>query len=191
MNALKDIEVEITLTLLNGDEVIATLQKLGAKHNRDEYQKDTYYVPPHKNFLDQRPISDWLRIRQTEHDASVTFKRWHNKDNKQAISCDEFETKIEKAEQLHNIFTQLDIKDVVAVEKKRTTYHYGDVEIAIDRVTDLGTYIEIEAKGEFTSIQDAEKHLYAVLKEINAKTGEQDYKGYPHLLLEKKGYNLD
>ena len=191
MNKLQNIEVEITFPLHNTKQVIAKLESLGLSEENNEYQKDTYYIPPHKDFLAQRPISDWLRIRETDNGASINFKHWHNQGNAQAVSCDEFESHIESADAVKNIFAQLDIKEAVIVEKKRGIWNYKGVEVALDQVTDLGTFIEIEAKGDFSSIPEAEKHLYDVLKELGAEIGKQDRKGYPHLLLEKKGYKFD
>lgn len=190
MTKLKNIEVEITFPLRNSSEVINNLKALGLSEEDSEYQKDIYYIPLHRNFLLEKPISDWLRIRETNHGASINFKHWHNQENAQAVSCDEFESKVENIEALKKIFDSLDIKEVVIVEKTRRIWNYKGVELALDQVTDLGSFIEIEAKGDFDTIKDAEKHLYDILKELGAKTGEQDYKGYPHLILEKQGHNF-
>jgi predicted adenylyl cyclase CyaB len=117
----------------------------------------------------------------------VNYKFWHNQRNEQAVSCDEFETLVTEVEAIKNILRRLDFQKIVVVEKRRSTWKYKDVEIAIDQVTDLGSHIELEAKGAFASVEEARRRLYEVLKEIGAKTGPQDYRGYPHLLLEKKG----
>jgi len=186
MRNLENIEVEITFPLHNSDEVIKKLKDLGLSEEKEEYQKDTYYIPAHNNFLDQKPVSDWLRIRETNNGASVNFKHWHNQGNSQAVSCDEFESRIDNVSALKNIFKQLDIKEIVVVEKKRRTWNYMNIEIALDEVTDLGIFIELEAKGDFNSIEDAKKHLYNTLEELGARIGKQDYRGYPYLLLEKK-----
>ena len=183
---MKDIEVELTFEL-DDPESARTKIKSVAEQKGEIYQKDTYYTPKHKNYVQQRPISDWLRIRETDKGDDVAFKHWHNQDDAKAVSCDEFETKVEDIDQLKKIFEQLEIGELIVVEKKRTIYQYQDIEIVLDIITDLGWFIELEAKGEYQSIDQAKERLYSVLKELDIKVGEQDFKGYPHRLLEKKG----
>lgn len=191
MNKLKNIEVEITYPLHNIEEVMKKLQNLKVSEEDSEYQKDTYYVPKHRDFLAEKPISDWLRIRETNHGDSINFKHWYNEGNTQAVYCDEFESKVENVESVKKIFSALGIKEIVVVEKTRRIWNYRDIEVALDDVTDLGIFLEMEAKGNFDTIEAAEKRLYEVLDELGAKIGGQDFKGYPHLILEKKGYNFN
>ncbi|MBI4093324.1 MAG: class IV adenylate cyclase [Candidatus Kerfeldbacteria bacterium] len=187
MGVLTNVEVELTFPLLNQEALKRRLAELARPEKQQEYQKDTYYIPAHRNFLKQKPISEWLRVRETQKGASLNYKFWHNQDDAQAVSADELETEVSDVGAVKNILRRLDIKEVVIVEKRRSTWMYKDVEIAIDEVTDLGSHIELEAKGEFASVEEAKKRLYVVLKEIGAKTGLQDFRGYPHLLLEKQG----
>jgi predicted adenylyl cyclase CyaB len=60
----------------------------------------------------------------------------------------------------------LDIKPIVIVDKKRKIFTYKDIEIALDEVDELGWFIELEAKGEFTDIEEAKAHLHKIAKEI-------------------------
>ncbi len=188
MGNLKNIEVELKFPLLNHGKLAQALNKIAKPEEVDVFQKDTYYVPKHRNFLENRPISEWLRIRETKQGASINYKNWHDAPGIKTISCDEFETGVDNASALKNIFNILDFKEVIIVEKIRNTWHYKDVFISIDDIKGLGNFIELEANGTFPSIQEAKDHLYKILKEINAKVGEQDYKGYPHRALEKKNF---
>ena len=187
MPGLKNIEVELKFSLVNKKELIAKLQSIAKLGKENDLQKDTYYIPAHRNFLEKLPILEWLRLRETPKESSINYKRWHNENGKNAVSCDEFETKVEEVDELKNILARLNFTESIIVEKTRTTYHYKDVEIAIDDVKDLGAFIELEAKGNFASIEEAEKHLHKVLEELKANVGKQEFKGYPHQLLEKKG----
>lgn len=187
MDNLKNIEVELKFPLENYEELKKQLNSIAKPEKQNDYQKDTYYIPPHRNFIREKPISEWLRIRETKNKHSINYKNWHYKDGQETNSCDEFETNIEDIDSLKKIFENLDIKEIIVVEKTRNTWVFKDVEIAIDKVTELGNFIELEAKGNFADIEDAKKHLYKILDELNAKVGEQDFKGYPYNILEKKG----
>ena len=166
--------------------MIAQLNSLAQSEKKDDYQKDTYYVPQHRNFLDEKPISEWLRLRESKEGYSLNYKHWHNKDGENTTSCDEFQTSISDICTLEKILESLNFRKIIIVEKIRNTWQYKDVEIAIDNVTNLGYYIELEAKGNFKTIDEAKNHLYSVLGELNAKVGEQDFKGYPYRILEQK-----
>jgi len=180
------MEIELKFPLLNSEETINKLNSLAKPEKNGILQKDTYYNPPHKNFLDKKPISEWLRLRESKKGNSINYKRWHN-DSGNTTSCDEHETLIDNLKEYREILTSLGFKEVIVVEKLRSTWSYKNTEIAIDMINDLGKFIEIEAKGEFKDKKEAEKHLYSVLNELNIEVGSQDFEGYPLLLLKKKG----
>ena len=128
-----------------------------------------------------------MRLRESKKGFSLNYKKWHNEDNNKTISCDEFETKIENIEAFKKLFKNLNFKELIIVEKKRNVWNYKDAEIAIDEVKELGNFIEIEAKGNFTNIEETKKYLYKILEELGIEVGEQDFEGYPYLLLKQKG----
>ena len=70
----KRIEIEAKFPLFNREETIKILKKKGKTIEENNYQKDIYYTPIHKNFLDKRPISEWLRIRDTKDEKTINYK---------------------------------------------------------------------------------------------------------------------
>ena len=141
---MKNIEVELKFPLLNKDELIKKLNKVAKLEKEEDYQKDVYYIPIHRNFLDKKPVSEWLRLRETKKGFSINYKNWHKKDNPKTVSCDEFETKIESIESIKKILKCLDFNEIVTVEKIRSVWTYKNVEIAIDQIKELGNFIELE-----------------------------------------------
>lgn len=184
---MEKVEVELKFPLENAEELIEKLGKISLPSV--SWQRDTYFIPPHRNFLEQNPISEWFRIREIRGKGKVVlnYKNWHNKEGR-AVSCDEAETEIEDINALRKILQSLDFKEIAVVEKERKNWKHNNTVISIDNVTGLGKFIEIEADGYFTSVENAKDHLYKVLEELEARTGEQEFKGYPHLILEKEGY---
>lgn len=61
---MEKVEIELKFPLENAEELIEELRKISEP--KGEYQKDTYFIPPHRDFLNQNPISEWLRIRETK-----------------------------------------------------------------------------------------------------------------------------
>ena len=102
----QNLEVEIKFPLLNAAAVVKRLNKI-AKKAKTEYQKDIYYIPAHRNFLDQDPVFEWLRLRATKNRANINYKHWHSDKDKRAISADEYETEIGDIEVLQKVSSYL------------------------------------------------------------------------------------
>ena len=182
----KKVEVEIKFPLLNVQELLTKLKEI-AEHKGDKQEKDHYYVPVHRDFLKAEPINEWFRIRQTSKGTTLNYKKWHNTKEKRAVSCDELETGVEDIEVLKEMLQRLDFKEIILVDKLRRTWHYKDVIIGVDTVEGLGDFIELETEDVFDTVEEAKKRLYEVAEELGAALGEQNFKGYPHILLEKEG----
>ena len=180
------IEVEFKFELFNSDKLIIKLNQI-ADFKGEESQKDTYYNAPHRNFLSVSPIKEWLRIRETNGKTKVNYKNFHHTSEYNAVSCDEFETNVEDKEVIKRIFESLNFSEMIVLEKVRKNWEYKNVIISVDEVRGLGSFIEVEAGDGFESIEDAKKQLQIVIKEIGAEVGNQLFKGYPHLLMEKNG----
>ncbi|EKD62036.1 MAG: hypothetical protein ACD_52C00322G0003 [uncultured bacterium] len=188
--ANQDIEIEIKTTLDNPDDVKEFLNENGKLVSKDVFQKDTYFIPTHRDFLNVKYPFEWLRLRESQKGFSINYKHFHPENVKKTDYCDEFETKIENVEAIKKIFQNLNIKETVVVEKVRTTWMFEEVEIVIDEVKDLGSYIELETTAHFEKPQEGKKFLYKILKKLNAKVGEEDLRGYPFRILENKGYKF-
>lgn len=187
---MEKIEIELKLSLKNTAELIKRLTEI-AEFLGEYNEKDTYYVPPHRNFVKNNPIFEWLRIREFDKDGKnisiLNYKNFGKDKKEDTIACKELETEFGNSETLKKIFDYLDISKVILVKKNRKNYKYKDVVISIDSVEGLGEFIEIEFEGLTENEEKAREYLEMMLKEIGANTGEPIFKGYPHLLLEKNG----
>ena len=188
--ANQDIEIEIKFPLHNPEEVIIFLNEHGSLVSKDIFQRDTYYIPAHRDFLQVKFPFEFLRIRESPKGSSINYKHFYPENVEKTDYCDEFETRVENVEAVKKIFQSLDIKTAVVVEKVRTTWMLEDVEIVIDDVKELGSYIELEATTHFKNPQDGRKLLYEILEKLHAKVGEEDLRGYPFRILENKGYKF-
>lgn len=186
----KDIEIEIKLPLNNPEKVKEFLDKNAKLVSENIYQKDSYFVPIHRNFLGVKYPFEWLRLRESPKGMFITYKHFYPEHAKSKDYCDEFETKINNLKAMEKMFKSLDFEEKVTVEKTRTTWLFEDVEIVIDNVTNLGFHIELEATKDFETPQDGRKYLLEILKKINADVGERDLRGYPFLILEKQGHSF-
>jgi adenylate cyclase class 2 len=180
---VKDIEIEIQARVKGVDKLIKFLEK-NAQFTGEKYQKDGYYTPEHKNYLDKQPISEWLRLRESK-TSSITYKKWHYDSNGKTDYNDEFESEISDIDQFRKIFEALDFKLLVTVEKRRKTWKYKDYEVAIDSITDLGEFVEVEYKANKLSDKPSTitKQMVEFLKNSGCSKVERNYVGYPFMLL--------
>ena len=182
-------EIEVKFPLKNPEDVISFLNSKAKKEKENDFQKDTYFTPIHRNFLSVKFPYEWLRLRESAKGLILNYKHFYPEDVKEIDYCDEFETKIDNPI-ITKIFDSLNFKELVTVEKIQTIWIYKEVEIAIDDVKELGYFIELEITTNCDDPKKAKEFLYELAKEIGADIGEEDYRGYHFLLLEKKGYNF-
>lgn len=181
-------EVEVKYFLCNKEQVLENLNQMGLKHNvENEIQNDSYYIPAHRNFFETEIVSEWLRIRETEINCTLNFKQWLPIGSKEQDYCNEYETVVGDLFALKKIFELLDFKEIVRVCKVRNSWIYDDVEICIDEVENLGTFIELEIlhKVEEEQISFIQEKFCKILKSIAAEVGKRDRRGYPYMILKK------
>lgn len=182
--ALKNVEIELKFPLYNLKEAKDKLNAIAQIEKVNEYQKDTYYVPAHKNFFEEKPVSNRLRLRESSKWYSLDYKHYYNTTKDTSSMCDEFMVQLDNVEPFKEIFKRLDFKELIVVDKVRNIWKHKDVEIAIDEVKNLWTFVELEAKWDFEDEATATNYLHAIAKELDLKIWAQDFKWYPYLILE-------
>ena len=187
---VKDIEVERTYLIANIEKFTKWLEE-NAKLVYEKHEIDDYYTPAHRNFLLKKHPEEYLRIRRAEKKSKVTYKKWHTPEGQmQGSHCDELETEVGDPETLKKIFTALDFKYLVTVDKKRKSYMFEDFEIEIDDVKEVGLVCEIEIKGEFATIDEAVVKIKEFASRIGLKELAQDDElnlGYAFMIAKRKG----
>ena len=187
--AKDDIEVELKFKLDEKDflEVKKKLEET-TKFIRKVEQSDEYFTPIHRDFLEPKFPYEWLSIRRRSNKIILNYKHWYPEGVEVAKYCDQFETEVKNSEQLEKILLVLNFKKLVRVEKKREVYMFDDeFEISLDNVKDLGYYVEIEALKDFGGIDKTREKLFDFTKKIGIDTSKIDKRGYPFLLIKKKG----
>ncbi len=183
-----NIEVEIKIKIDNFRKIKDKLREYG-KPVKSTKQIDEYYVPCHRDFFAQKPFPvEWLRIRTNPDRTIFEYDKSINKDSKgEQDYAEEYETEISKPDELRKILKFLDFKKAVTVEKEREVWDCNNFEICLDKVRDLGFFIEVEARGNFKNPKEAKKACYDFLNKlgVNATPENSINTGYPVLQLRK------
>jgi adenylate cyclase class 2 len=188
---MKNIEVEIQVEIENVKPLIDLMENK-ADFLYEDHQIDQYYTPAHRDFASIEPIKEWLRLRDSDGKYSITYKNWYRDENNRSGHCDEYESGLEKIDQLEKILNVLDFKPVVKVDKLRRAYRYKEYEVAIDKVEGLGSFVELEYKSD--TDKDPKQiilEMTTFLKSLGLGKIIRNHVGYAAKLLMPKSDHLE
>jgi adenylate cyclase class 2 len=140
-------EVEQKFRTAGHSEIIARLDAIGAVPGEPLAQVDVYLNHPARDFA---RTGEALRIRQVGTSNAITYKG--PRLDGPTKTRPEYEVAFADGplalETLRKIFLTLGFRPVAGVHKWRTPYHLTvanrPVEVVLDRVDELGTFVEVE-----------------------------------------------
>jgi predicted adenylyl cyclase CyaB len=174
------IENEVKYSVKNINSIKEKLVSCKFIFVKKIYQEDYYFSPPHKNFAGTKKY--YLRLRRTDGGRKNEFA-YHIVLNN--LQTKELEVNIDNFENLSKILKLLDFKIDCVVKKERLVYKKNEIEIVLDKIKNLGSFIEIEYCGKFNNKIKKEFEELAILLKLK-KTDKITGLGYPDLLMQKK-----
>ena len=186
----KELEYKFFINDNQKLQIINYLKENGAEFISKIAQKDVYFIPKFRDFEINGETIECVRIRTTDRGSVLCYKKIHREAN--PIYCDEYETKIEDANELEKIFLAISFEVQMTIDKTREIYRLGDFEFDFDSVKNLGELFEIELKSDDELKFD---EIFEVLNEFGIKKSDANYEGIQTLMkksLDKnKGENYD
>lgn len=176
-------EIEIKVRVKNPDSAEVIL-KDKTRFVRCVDQIDKYFVPAHKDFFGERPVREFFRVRFQEGKDEIAYHYCHFADDGRLLRSEEFETGVSSPDVFVQILERLGMKHAVTVTKHRKYFDYGSFEIVLDRVEELGCFIEVEAKRPGPAEETLEK-CYGVLNDLGLEWERCPDLGYPEMVLRK------
>jgi len=181
------IEIEVKLQLGGCGEIDRVERLLvevqGAVKEEDVVEEDIYLQHPCRDFA---LTDEALRVRSVNGRMELTYKG-----PKKLVGGVKSRTEITivfepgRAQQLLKLLNTLGFKRVLTVKKQRTYYRLRDAIVALDRVEDLGCFIEIEYRGE-GGVEEARRRLEEIVEALGLSGKPRITKSYLELLLSKK-----
>lgn len=151
------LEIELKLKVESLEPVAEKLKQLGAKFEGDFLQIDSYY----DDNKDSLVKSDrCLRIRKHINHIGQAIELTYKgaRENHRFKSRREIGLKVDKAEELAELFEQLGYTLRLTLEKKRGLWDYRSCKVALDELPLLGKFVEIEGPDD-TIIEQVQKEL--------------------------------
>lgn len=183
----KEVEIKIKIDKRDVD-ILNNWLNLNTKFLGVLKITDYYLNNPDSSFYSDSPKGykealNFLRIRITDKDSFITFKKRNIDKEGETLSVNEVETKIGDGNKTIEIFKQLNFSDTIELKKKRYVYIYDIFEIVLDEVEGLGSFIEIELKNYSGEVKPGIQKIYDLLKTIGIKNFVQYDYGYITIFL--------
>lgn len=167
-------EIEIKCRLDDKPAVLKALQELGVELTKPKKQHDVVFGEP--GSADNALDANWLRIR-TEDDKTVYFTLKRSVVGH--LDSIEHETVVENAVELGEIIKLLGFELYSDLTKLRQKGTYGDIEICLDEVPGLGSFIEAELMMAHDSDHDTVvAELWGFFKKLGLNKDTEVHEGY-------------
>ena len=145
------MEVELRYKLPDMEKMKAMLLMMGFQEKKSSHQIDTYWLRADQ--ADTEPCfmdgddSIYMRLRHDVTGDKFSFNMKYINDNLEYAGMHEHEGRLPDAEAfaaLDAIWQKIGFKHGTVIDKAREEFTKGEFTIALDRVKDLGDFIEIE-----------------------------------------------
>ncbi len=151
------LEIELKLKVEDFEPIVEKLKQSGAQFEGDFLQTDSYYDDAEDSLINSDRC---LRIRKHKNHLGEAIELTYKgaRENHRFKTRREIGLKVEKAQELAEVFEHLGFKERLTFEKKRSLWDFLDCKIALDELPLLGKFVEIEGPGDAV-IEEAQKQL--------------------------------
>lgn len=133
-------EVEVKYQVRDAEALLVALKERNIELNEPVTQDDQAYAPEGWSYGDDKLGVSFVRLRTVDGQHTFTLKR----PAENALSCDEYETAVTDREQMHHAILAMGFRATVRIVKVRRTAALPDLELCVDEVAGLGTFLELE-----------------------------------------------
>ncbi len=175
------IEIEIKARA-DHDALKKTLKQEGAALEKIVEQTDIYFNAPDRDF---GKTDEALRLRNEGGQIFLTYKG--KKLDPLSKTRKEVEVEIADFDKMEDVLLSLGYRKTLQVRKVREIYHMEGMVLCLDRVDELGDFVELEtlAIGE-NDIPARRDSLISTMRRLGI-TGDLIRESYLEMLLVKKG----
>jgi adenylate cyclase, class 2 len=161
------------------------LADLGAKVSDRRVEADRYYAHPSRDFA---TTDEAMRIRTTDSSAFITYKGPKLDATTKTRREIDLALPAGQAEAWAELLEALGFRPVAEVRKERRKAHVDwqdrRVEISLDEVQEVGSYVELELVADDEGLASARACIAALAHELGLTASER--RSYLELLLERR-----
>jgi len=177
-----EVESKIKLDELQLRRVLGELAERGLGLSGPERQRDVYFAERGFRQQVQGPGSYAIRVRYTDSKTTLNLKRLTHEDG----VWEEAETAVQDGAVAETIIVSAGAEHAVTVVKSRRAGWLAGLEICIDEVDGLGTFLELAVETE-NDTKTARRVINEFLIELGIAPEKAELRGYAAILLEQQG----
>jgi len=177
---MKEVELLFKLDKIQAEQIQKRLKNFFVEKIKE---KDIYLYPPHKEYSATNNGRENLRIRTSDKEKELCYKKVIYKNGKYSHAIEK-NAKIDKENDILDILLAAEFRIHLEILKKRSIYQDKNFKYTIDKVEGLGLFLEIEMLkcGENESLDH--QLIYKKANELGLFKIQD--KGYLRLLEEKQ-----
>lgn len=174
-------EVEIKIRIADVESLIKQLESQGCKLSEALTQEDVVYIPNEIPGVPAPAGTNVLRIRKQGGKTIFTLKQSSAGNHLAKL---EHEVEIENGQEMERIIMLLGFKEIARTTKTRRKCKLADYEICVDRVDELGDFLEMEkmTSEDPKKVQDT---MLELLYKIGIDVSQRVNVGYDVLYFQK------
>ncbi len=173
-------EVEVKARIANPEKFIQQLKALGCVWSVPMTQDDRIFIHKDLDLNNLPPDRIILRIRQ-QNEVTIFTLKGHGKNE---LDSYEREVKVDDAAALVDILAKLEFEEKpnLHVKKTRRKTKYHDMEICLDQVDLLGSFVEVEKLVDEGDSEVIQADLFGWLEQFGISPSDQVTVGYDTLM---------
>ncbi|MFO7968355.1 MAG: class IV adenylate cyclase [Archaeoglobaceae archaeon] len=174
------IEVEVKFRIENIREVEEKVADF-AEFIVDKTESDVYFNSPWKDFNES---DEALRIRKDDEGVTITYKG--PKIDSMTKSREEVKVNIDDYQSGIQLLKGLGFTPFGEVVKNRRIYQLEGATFSVDRVEDLGEFLEIELQGDRSEVGEKTMQIFRLAQHLGFHEEQSIRRSYLELLKEKE-----
>jgi adenylate cyclase class 2 len=178
-----EVESKVKLEPSEVDALLKELAGLGVHLGDSEQQKDVYFKERGFRARVQGPGDYLIRLRYTDTKTVLNMKHLTTQDG----VWNEVETLVQDGAVVEEIITEIGAELAVTVTKNRRMTRNAELEVIIDEIDELGTFLELSVEGDDLDVPAARQTINDFLKKLGIAPERVELRGYPTILLEEQG----
>lgn len=176
-------EIEVKAKASNLQDIVEELESKGCSISDRITQKDYVFISSDVSYDDMKFGDIFLRVRETPKASYFTLKQMQ----KNELDNTEEETEISDPESMRKALEVMGYNLAVKVFKKRRTTTYDGLEICLDEVEDLGSFIEVEKiTDDSEDAEEVQNQLLVFLEQFGVNKEDRVLNGYDTLIYFKQ-----
>ena len=180
-------EIEIKARVDNLDDIVTALKSRGADVSEPVRQHDRVFGLPGVPGASENS-EPWLRIRTEIKLGDTTSYLTLKKSVTNQLDSIEHETIVDNEDEVEHIITQLGFVPYSDLTKTRRKAHVGEIELCLDIVEPLGSFIEAEKlTGDDADYEAVVDELWSILEPLGVSRADTVTDGYDVLMIKMLG----